>query len=103
MPSPFPGMDPYLEGPLWLGFNNLLAGSVHLMEIDLLRKGLRVPSRESLPPSPYYVFLSRVERRPLMDVWPITLREPLPRVPVPLLPGDEDIPLDLQAALSTVY
>jgi hypothetical protein len=21
MPSPFPGMDPYLEGPLWTGFH----------------------------------------------------------------------------------
>ena len=29
MPSPFPGMDPYLENPaLWLGFHNLLAAEV---------------------------------------------------------------------------
>ena len=39
----------------------------------------------------------------MMDVWPVTLKERLPTVPVPLLPEDPDVPLDLQAALAGIY
>ena len=81
----------------------MLLSTAHLMEIDLLRAGQRVPMREPLPPSPYFVFLSRAERRPLTDVWPIALAAPLPTVPVPMLPDDADVPLDLQQALTSVY
>jgi hypothetical protein len=31
---------------------------------------------------------------------PITLREPLPTVPIPPLPGDADVPLELQQAMN---
>lgn len=37
------------------------------------------------------------------DVWPLGLRERLPTLPVPLRSPDPDVPLDLQAALDTVY
>lgn len=81
----------------------ILAGSTHLIEIDLTRRGRRVPMTDPLPPAPYFVFLSRVERRPVMDVWPLALPDRLPSVPVPLLPGDADVMLDLQQAFTTVY
>jgi len=81
----------------------LLLSTAHLIEIDLLREGQRIPMRQALPDAPYFVFLSRADSRPLTDVWPIPLDQPLPTVPVPLLPGDGDVPLDLQAALTTVY
>ena len=81
----------------------VLLSRAHLLEIDLLRSGQRVPMQQPLPNSPYFVFLSRVEKRPLTDVWPIGLDQPLPTVPVPLLPGDSDIPLDLQAVFTAVY
>ncbi|MGH2541721.1 MAG: DUF4058 family protein, partial [Ardenticatenaceae bacterium] len=82
---------------------HLLLSTVHLMEIDLLRTGLRVPIQQPLPAAPYFVFLSRDERRPLTEIWPIALSSPLPVVPVPLLPGDADVPLDLQAAFTAMY
>ena len=81
----------------------ILYSRAHLMEIDLLRTGRRVPMQEPLPPAPYFVFLSRAERRPITQVWPIPLNTRLPAIPVPLLPGDPDVPLDLQLALNTVY
>lgn len=82
----------------------ILLSTAHLMEIDLLRTGERVPMQEPLPDDvPYFVFLSRAENRPLVDVWPIALDEPLPVVPVPLLSDDADVPLDLQQAFSAVY
>ena len=81
----------------------LLLSPAHLLEIDLLRSGQRVPMRKPLPPNPYFVFLSRAESRPLTDIWPIPLDTPLPTIPVPLLQGDADVLLDLQRALSAVY
>ena len=77
--------------------------SAHLLEIDLLRKGRRVPMREPLPAGDYFVLLCRSEQRPLTDEWPIRLCDPLPQVPVPLLRGDADVALDLQAAFTAVY
>jgi len=82
---------------------NFLAGDAHLIEIDLLRRGTRLPMRGVLPPAPYYAFVSRADRRPMTGVWPIALRGPLPTIPVPLLPADPDVPLDLQAALTGAY
>jgi len=83
--------------------NRVLISAAHLLEIDLLRQGRRVPMREPLPKAPYFVFLSRSENRPVADVWPIEFAQALPVVPVPLLPGDSDAQLDLQIALSNVY
>ena len=83
--------------------NRILSSTTHLLEIDLLRQGKRVPMQRTLPEAPYFIFLSRAELRPITEVWPIQLTMPLPIVPVPLLPGDEDMPLDLQLAFTTVY
>ena len=83
--------------------NRLLESSAHLMEIDLLRKGKRPPMIEPYPPGEYFVLVSRAETRPLTDVWPIKLDQPLPPVPVPLLQGDPDVSLDLQQAVNNVY
>lgn len=81
----------------------LLLSAAHLMEIDLLRMGERVPMQQPLPDASYFVLLSRVEDRPLMEVWPIALHEPLPTVPIPLLSGDPDVCLNLQTAFSAAY
>ena len=81
----------------------VLLSMTHLLEIDLLRKGKRVPMRSPLPTAPYFVFLSRYEKRPITDIWQIKLNQPLPIVPVPLLAGDDDITLDLQQAFTNVY
>ena len=174
MPSVFPGMDPYLEGSLWMSVHTDLAVAIahqlnrqllpryialtarrygvpvphisveirdvakrelvtvieilspsnkrgegideyrdrresilritaHLIEIDLLRKGRRVPMRGKLPSVSYFVFVCRWERRPATDVWPIALNRSLPIIPVPLRKGDDDANLDLQQALTSVY
>lgn len=81
----------------------LLAGEVHFLEIDLLRIGERFPVAGPLPSVPYFVFLSRANCRPRIEIWPIPLEQSLPTVPVPLLPGDADVYLDLQLAFQTVY
>lgn len=73
------------------------------MEIDLLSAGCRIPLEGKLPPAPYYVYLSRCDRRPRTEVWAIRLPEPLPRVPVLLLPPDADVVLDLLAAVDAGF
>ncbi len=82
----------------------LLQTETHLLETDLLRDDRRLQlTGGELPPASYYVFLSRFTRRPRTEVWTIGLREPLPTVPVPLLPPDPDVPLQLQAAVEACF
>lgn len=81
----------------------LLRSDTHLIEIDWLRQGRRPPMREPLPKAAYFVFLSRAEKRPVLDVWPISLTDKLPAIPVPLLSEDEDVRLDLQVAFTAAY
>jgi hypothetical protein len=73
------------------------AGYVNLVEIDLLRRGKRMPVDEPLPRAPYVVFVCRSERRDSAEVWPIQLRDRLPVIPIPLADDDPDARLDLQA------
>ncbi|MDW8270035.1 MAG: DUF4058 family protein [Anaerolineae bacterium] len=93
-----PGVAEYHERRL-----SVLQTQTHLLELDLLRRGTRVALLGEVPPADYYVYLSRAERRPYTQVWPIGLREMLPTVPVPLLPPDPDVSLDLQAAVDACF
>ncbi len=81
----------------------VLKTQTHLLEIDLLRQGARIPLFGQLPEATYFVYLSRFQRRPYTQIWPVTLRHRLPKVPVPLLPPDADVPLDLQAAVNACF
>ena len=81
----------------------ILVSTTHLIEVDLLRAGRRVPMREALPDVPYFIFLSRSERRPITQVWTICLNMALPIIPIPLLAGDADAELNLQDAFTGVY
>jgi hypothetical protein len=82
---------------------DILRSSVHLLEIDLLRAGTRPRLERPVPPAPYYIVLSRANRRPKVEVWPIQLAERLPVLPVPLLEPDPDTPLDLAQVVASVY
>lgn len=138
MPSPFPGMDPYIEDPkIWPDFHNvdtmqlvtaiavlspvnkrlgreayteyhpkrrdLLRSPVHLIELDLLRGGERMPLEKPVGSSAYVIMVSHAERRPLVKVWPLQLHDRLPVLPVPLFEPDPDVALDLGAAVAVVY
>jgi len=81
----------------------ILGSRAHLLEIDLLHQGQRPVQPGGLPDAPYFVFLTRDGRRFEVEIWPISLHDPLPVVPVPLRAPDADVPLDLGAALSAIY
>ena len=79
-----------------------LRSGAHFIEIDLLRGGPRLPV-EGLPHCDYYVIVSRSNERPRVGIWPISMRDPLPSVPVPLRHPDPDATLNLKAVLDRVY
>lgn len=80
---------------------------LNFVEIDLLRDGkylLDVPE-ESLTQLGDWDYLVNIVRavRTNYEVYPIKLRERLPRIRIPLKTGDADGVLDLQAALNIAY
>jgi hypothetical protein len=81
----------------------LFSSMAHLMELDLLRAGTRPQVARPLPPAAYFIFLSRVERRPNIEIWPLALSAPIKRVPVPLRYPDPPVALDLGAAIHEAY
>jgi hypothetical protein len=80
----------------------ILASRTNLVELDLLRGGSRVPAIGT-PPGDYFAFVSRGYRRPKTSVYPWTIRQPLPTIPIPLKKGELEVQLDLQRVFATVY
>ena len=93
-----PGRDQFLARRI-----ELLRREVHLLELDLLLSGTRLPLGGPLPAGDYFALLSRVERRPICDVYAWGLRDRLPRVPVPLRAPDADVAADLGELFSATY
>ncbi len=87
-----------------------LAASANVVEVDLLRRGenLMDLDPDDLPTeeTTTYRVCVRFASPDIGDraeYYPINLRRRLPRIAVPLRPGDADVALDLQAALADVY
>ena len=96
------GLDEYRQKR-----DELLGGGVHVVEVDLIRRGnWRRLLRPHLSPAeadaPYRVTI-RVGRRHTAYLYPISVRQPLPGIPIPLRPGDAEVKLDLQALLDQAY
>ncbi len=83
--------------------NALLLGKANLVEIDLLRGGTRMPMVEPWPNCPYYLLVARQERAPYCRVTKAHYRKPLPAIPLPLLPPDPDLTLELQPMIEEIY
>jgi len=81
----------------------ILLSGTHLVELDLLRGGERMPTKEPLPAADYYALIAEVRRRPYALGFAWTIREPLPTIPIPLKEGDPEVMLDLQGIFTTVY
>jgi len=98
------GRDLYLRKQ-----REILDSKTHLVEIDLLRGGTHataVPRDLAVAlagPFDYHVSVHRFDRFEDFFVYPIRLEERLPEIAVPLLPGDPDVPLDLQAVFDRCY
>jgi hypothetical protein len=81
-----------------------IASGISLVEIDLLRSGHRPPLGDPAPPiSDYYVLVHRSWEKDRMGIWPISVRDPLPPIPIPLDPEVPDAVLDLRSCIDHVY
>lgn len=80
----------------------LRQAGVHLLEIDLLRRGRRYLTHSNIPKRSYLVTLIRGAGH-VAKAWPIKLQDKLPVVPVPLHHPDPEVPLDLGAVLNAIY
>jgi hypothetical protein len=93
-----PGWDLYFRKR-----QSLLLGEANLVEIDLLRSGIRMPMLDPWPDSPYTVMVARAKSLQLCRVWPVHFQNRSPSVPVPLAKPDPDIHLDLQPMIDSIY
>lgn len=80
----------------------LYQAGVHLLELDLLRRGTRPIAHETLPQVSYLVALTRAHTGKT-NVWPLRLQDAWPNVPVPLRPPDDDVVLNLANIFTEVY
>jgi hypothetical protein len=81
-----------------------LAAGVNVVEIDLLRGGQRLPIEGDVPPNgDYYALVCRARQMPTAGIWPFGVRDPLPGIPVPLLPADGEVPLHLRTCLDRAF
>jgi len=81
----------------------ILQSQSHLVELDLLRGGARLPMGSPLPAGDYYAIVSRRYRWPHASVYRWKIRDRLPTIPIPLKKGDPDVLLDLQTVFDAVY
>jgi len=87
----------------------LLDSKTHLVEIDLLRGGehtTAVPEKRLhrfVPRFTYHVCSHRWDHFEDFLIYPIQLAEPLPTIQIPLLPGDGEVPVNLQQVLTRTY
>jgi Protein of unknown function (DUF4058) len=99
-----PGHEKFLQKQ-----RETLDSETHLVEIDLLRSGkhtLAVPRdlvEAKAGPFDYLVSIHRFDRPKDFFVYPIALPDRLPDIAIPLLPGDPDVSLDLQAVFDRSY
>lgn len=74
----------------------------NLVEIDLLRGGQRAPVEGARTPCDYCILVSRASEFPKAGFWPLSIRDPLPRIPIPLDPSVADVEIALQECLIPV-
>lgn len=81
---------------------DLYKTGVHLLEIDLLRRGTRPFIHDQLPDAHYLVSLIRANAQQV-SIWAFNIDNKIPSVPVPLKKPDADVVLDLGVAMQTIY
>ncbi len=92
------GREQYLRkrGNVLLTFSNLV-------EIDLLRDGAPMPVVSRPVTSDYRILISRGKQRPRAQLYAFDVRQAIPTIPLPLLPGDAEPFLNLNTILHDLY
>jgi hypothetical protein len=88
--------------------NETLNSSTNLVELDLLRHGAHTVAAPALlvadkGPADYLICTRRCARPGGYEVLRLSVRDALPRLPIPLRADDPDVVLDLAAAFTRTY
>jgi hypothetical protein len=83
--------------------HEIMNTEVHWVEIDLLRAGVPSVTDPPLRPSDYRILVSRADQRTRTRYWPVSVRQPLPVIRIPLRGKDPEVPLDLGAVFRRAY
>ncbi len=83
--------------------NGYIERPVHIVELDFLIAGHRLPMERPLPRGDFHAIVSHADRRPDADVYSWTIRDPLPAIPIPLEAPDPDVILDLAPPCAMAY
>ena len=81
---------------------DLIHSRVSLVEIDLLRAGDPMPFKPPAPITDYRILVCRARRSNDAVLYAFPCTAPIPRIPIPLLPGDPEPELDLNAVLHSL-
>lgn len=81
----------------------VLLSRTNLVEIDLLRAGKPMLDLRSGPTGDYRILVSREPERPRAKLHYFSLRDPIPPIPLPLLPKDPEPEIELGAILHALY
>lgn len=81
----------------------LIRQNVHLVELDLLVRGQRLPMGQELPAGDFFAFVSRADRRSKCNVYAWSVRQCLPNIRIPLRSPDPDVILELPAIFALAY
>jgi hypothetical protein len=97
------GLEKYVEKR-----DELVRSGVHVVEIDLVRRGewRSVLEPHLCPREAVTAYRATVRlggRRWEAYLYPMPLRQPLPAIPIPLRTGDPEVRLDLQQLLEEAY
>lgn len=97
--APGPKREAYL-----MKRNEYFANGVNVIEVDFLRSGPRMPweGQENLE-ADYYILVCRASDFPRAGIWPLTVRDPLPTIPVPLDSGMEEPWLSLKECFDRAF
>lgn len=79
--------------------DDLIKSRVSLVEVDLLRSGAPMPIKNPPPQTDYRILICRAGRAKSAELYAFSCRSPIPPFPIPLLPGDTEPTLDLNAVL----
>ena len=81
----------------------IFGSMTNLVEIDLLRAGEPMPLERKPPRTDYRILVSRGATHPKAKLSTFNVRQPIPSIPIPLLPEDDEPDLDLGAVLHALY
>jgi hypothetical protein len=101
--SPFNKIHPQGREEYIKKRTRIFGSRTNLVEIDLLRAGQPMPLRRKPVRTDYRILISRGVTRPKAKLAAFNVRQPIPSIPIPLLPEDGEPDLDLGAVFHALY